>query len=160
MKFDVTEISSLIKEEVKRYKTQVDVAQVGSVLEVGDGIAQVYGLDNAMAGEMLEFEGGVVWMRIRSGRSSMVTTPKSKKVLRFAEPEKCFLCRWVRDCSVAWSMGCVSQSMAKAPFKAILAVLLNTRRRVSRTANRSKNPSLRASRALTQWSRLAVASAN
>ncbi|MHC5179359.1 MAG: F0F1 ATP synthase subunit alpha, partial [Planctomycetota bacterium] len=60
MKFDVTEISSLIKEEVKRYKTQVDVAQVGSVLEVGDGIAQVYGLDNAMAGEMLEFEGGVV----------------------------------------------------------------------------------------------------
>jgi len=60
MKFDVTEISSLIKEEVKRYKTQVDVAQVGSVLEVGDGIARVYGLDNAMANEMLEFEGGVV----------------------------------------------------------------------------------------------------
>ena len=60
MKFDVSEISSLIKEEVKRYKTQVDVAQVGSVLEVGDGIARVYGLDNAMANEMLEFEGGVI----------------------------------------------------------------------------------------------------
>ena len=60
MKFDVGEISSLIKEEVRRYKTQVDVAQVGTVLEVGDGIARVYGLDNAMAGEMLEFEGGVV----------------------------------------------------------------------------------------------------
>ncbi|RKY13550.1 MAG: F0F1 ATP synthase subunit alpha [Planctomycetota bacterium] len=56
----MSEISSLIKEEVRRYKTQVDVAQVGSVLEVGDGIARVYGLDNAMAGEMLEFEGGVV----------------------------------------------------------------------------------------------------
>ena len=60
MNFDVKEISSLIKEEVKRYKTQVDVAKVGTVLEVGDGIARVYGLDNAMAGEMLEFEGGVV----------------------------------------------------------------------------------------------------
>jgi F-type H+-transporting ATPase subunit alpha len=60
MKFDVNEISSLIKEEVRRYKTQVDVAKVGTVLEVGDGIARVYGLDNAMAGEMLEFDGGVV----------------------------------------------------------------------------------------------------
>ena len=60
MKFDVSEISSLIKEEVKRYKQQVDVAQVGSVLEVGDGIARVYGLDEAMADEMLEFEGGVI----------------------------------------------------------------------------------------------------
>ncbi len=60
MKFDVNEISSLIKEEVKRYKTQVDVAKVGTVLEVGDGIARVYGLDDAMAGEMLEFDGGVV----------------------------------------------------------------------------------------------------
>ncbi|MCE5186457.1 MAG: F0F1 ATP synthase subunit alpha [Planctomycetaceae bacterium] len=59
MKFDVSEISSLIKEEVRRYKTQVDVAQVGTVLEVGDGIARIYGLDSAMAGEMLEFEGGV-----------------------------------------------------------------------------------------------------
>ena len=60
MKFDVNEISSLIKEEVKRYKMQVDVAKVGTVLEVGDGIARVYGLDDAMAGEMLEFDGGVV----------------------------------------------------------------------------------------------------
>jgi F-type H+-transporting ATPase subunit alpha len=60
MKFDVKEISSLIKEEVRRYKTQVDVAKVGTVLEVGDGIARVYGLDDAMAGEMLEFDGGVV----------------------------------------------------------------------------------------------------
>jgi F-type H+-transporting ATPase subunit alpha len=59
MKFDVSEISSLIKEEVRRYKTQVDVAQIGTVLEVGDGIARIYGLDSAMAGEMLEFEGGV-----------------------------------------------------------------------------------------------------
>ena len=60
MQFDVKEISSLIKEEVKRYKVEADVAQVGTVLEVGDGIARIYGLDNVMANEMLEFEGGVV----------------------------------------------------------------------------------------------------
>lgn len=60
MRFDVKEISSLIKDEVRRYKAEADVAQVGTVLEVGDGIARVYGLDTAMAGEMLEFDDGVV----------------------------------------------------------------------------------------------------
>jgi F-type H+-transporting ATPase subunit alpha len=60
MKFDVDEISSLIKAEIDRYRGRVDVARVGRVLEVGDGIARIYGLDNAMVGEMLEFEGGPV----------------------------------------------------------------------------------------------------
>jgi len=60
MDFDVNEISSLIKQEIGRYKSQVDVARVGKVLEVGDGIARIYGLDTAMAGEMLEFESGVI----------------------------------------------------------------------------------------------------
>jgi len=60
MKFDVSEISSLIKQEVLRYQTQLEVSQVGTVLEVGDGIARIYGLDNAMVGEMLEFEGDIV----------------------------------------------------------------------------------------------------
>lgn len=60
MKFDVNEISSLIKQEIGRYRSQVDVARVGRVLEVADGIARIYGLDSAMAGEMLEFEGGVM----------------------------------------------------------------------------------------------------
>ena len=60
MKFDVSEISSLIKDEIQRYKSVVDVAHVGKVLEVGDGIAKIVGLDNAMSGEMLEFDGGVI----------------------------------------------------------------------------------------------------
>ena len=60
MNFDVNEISSLIKHEIGRYKSEVDVARVGKVLEVGDGIARIYGLDTAMAGEMLEFESGVI----------------------------------------------------------------------------------------------------
>ncbi|MEN6307747.1 MAG: F0F1 ATP synthase subunit alpha [Anaerohalosphaeraceae bacterium] len=60
MKFDVSEISSLIKQEVLRFQTQLEVSQVGTVLEVGDGIARIYGLENAMIGEMLEFEGGII----------------------------------------------------------------------------------------------------
>jgi F-type H+-transporting ATPase subunit alpha len=60
MKFNVSEISGLIKQEVLRYQSQLEVSQVGTVLEVGDGIARLYGLENAMVGEMLEFEGGVI----------------------------------------------------------------------------------------------------
>ncbi|MBN1457569.1 MAG: F0F1 ATP synthase subunit alpha [Sedimentisphaerales bacterium] len=60
MEFDINEISSLIKQEIKKYKASVDIAHVGKVLEVGDGIARIYGLDTAMAGEMLEFENGVI----------------------------------------------------------------------------------------------------
>ncbi len=60
MKFEISEVSHLIKEEIKRYRSEIDVAMVGRVLEVGDGIARICGLDNAMAGEMLEFEDGVI----------------------------------------------------------------------------------------------------
>ena len=60
MKLDMTEISTLIKEEIRRYRNKIEVSQVGTVLEVGDGIARIYGLYSAMANEMLEFEGGVV----------------------------------------------------------------------------------------------------
>jgi F-type H+-transporting ATPase subunit alpha len=58
MKFKVDEISSVITEEIKNYQAEVDLAEVGRVLELGDGIARVYGLSNAMAGEQLEFSNG------------------------------------------------------------------------------------------------------
>ena len=58
MKFKVDEISSVITEEIKQYRSEVDIAEVGQVLEVGDGIARIYGLGNAMAGERLEFSNG------------------------------------------------------------------------------------------------------
>ena len=56
MKIETSEIVNVIKQEVERYATQLDVSQVGQVIEVGDGIARIYGLSNAMAGEMLEFQ--------------------------------------------------------------------------------------------------------
>src|SRR5262245_24057760 len=58
MKFKVDEISSVIKEEIAQYRSQIDVAETGRVLEIGDGIAQIYGLSNVMAGELIEFENG------------------------------------------------------------------------------------------------------
>ena len=58
MKFKVDEISSVITEEIRNYRSQVDLAEVGRVLEVGDGIARVYGLSNVVAGEQLEFANG------------------------------------------------------------------------------------------------------
>ncbi len=58
MKFKVDEISSVITEEIQQYRSEVDVAEVGTVLEVGDGIARVYGLANAMADERVVFADG------------------------------------------------------------------------------------------------------
>jgi F-type H+/Na+-transporting ATPase subunit alpha len=58
MKIKTEEIKSIIKKEIEGYKSTLDVSEVGTVIQVGDGIARVYGLDNAMAGEMLEFQNG------------------------------------------------------------------------------------------------------
>jgi F-type H+-transporting ATPase subunit alpha len=60
MKFKVDEISSVLREEIKQYQSTIDVAEVGRVLEVGDGIARAYGLSNAMASEMVEFSNGQI----------------------------------------------------------------------------------------------------
>ena len=59
MKFKADEIASVLQQEIETYQSQIDVRDVGRVLEVGDGIARVYGLSGAMAGELVEFENGV-----------------------------------------------------------------------------------------------------
>jgi len=59
MKFKADEIASVIQQEIEHYESQIDVREVGRVLEVGDGIARVYGLSGVMAGEMVEFPGGI-----------------------------------------------------------------------------------------------------
>ena len=56
------EISAILKEQIERYQSEVEVSNVGSVIYVGDGIARVYGLQGAMAGELLEFTGGTFGM--------------------------------------------------------------------------------------------------
>lgn len=56
------EISSLIKERIANYKAEIEVVDVGTVIQIGDGIARVHGLDNAMAGELVEFQNGTMGM--------------------------------------------------------------------------------------------------
>jgi len=53
------EITDILKREIREYGREIDIAETGTVLSVGDGIARVYGLDKAMAGELVEFPGGV-----------------------------------------------------------------------------------------------------
>ena len=60
MRFNADEIASVIQQEIEQYEGQLDVREVGTVLEVGDGIARIYGLSNVMAGEMIEFPSGVM----------------------------------------------------------------------------------------------------
>ena len=52
------EISSILKQQITDYDQSVSVSNVGTVLQIGDGIARIYGLDQVMAGELLEFEDG------------------------------------------------------------------------------------------------------
>lgn len=56
------EISSLIKERIANYKAEIEVVDVGTVIQIGDGIARVHGLEKAMQGELLEFQNGVMGM--------------------------------------------------------------------------------------------------
>ncbi len=58
------EISEIIKEQIKNYKNELEVSNYGTVIQVGDGIARVYGLDNCMAGELLEFPGEIYGMAL------------------------------------------------------------------------------------------------
>ena len=64
MKFKADEITSVIQQEIEQYRSQLEVSEVGRVLEVGDGIARVYGLSGAMAGEMVEFDSGLRGMAL------------------------------------------------------------------------------------------------
>jgi F-type H+-transporting ATPase subunit alpha len=59
MRFKADEIASVIQQEIERFESRIDVREVGQVIEVGDGIARVYGLSGVMSGEMVEFPGGV-----------------------------------------------------------------------------------------------------
>ncbi|NRA30350.1 MAG: F0F1 ATP synthase subunit alpha [Parvularculaceae bacterium] len=64
MELNASEISSILKSQIKDFGKDAEVSEIGQVLSVGDGIARIYGLDNVRAGEMVEFEGGVKGMAL------------------------------------------------------------------------------------------------
>ena len=65
------EISSIIKEQIKRYENKIELQDIGTVVQVGDGIARVHGLDKCMAGELLEFPGQVYAMALNLEEDSV-----------------------------------------------------------------------------------------
>ncbi|MCM3174114.1 MULTISPECIES: F0F1 ATP synthase subunit alpha [Paenibacillus] len=65
------EISTLIKSQIEQYKTDIDVVEVGTVIEVGDGIARVYGLENVMSNELVEFPSGVMGLAMNVEESNV-----------------------------------------------------------------------------------------
>jgi F-type H+/Na+-transporting ATPase subunit alpha len=71
MKFRADEIASVIQAEIENYQSRIDVREVGRVLEVGDGIARVYGLSGVMAGEMVEFPGGTTGLAFNLEENSV-----------------------------------------------------------------------------------------
>ncbi len=71
MEIRAAEISEIIKKQIADFDTEADVAEVGQVLSVGDGIARVYGLDKVQAGEMVEFPGGIMGMALNLERDNV-----------------------------------------------------------------------------------------
>lgn len=71
MKFKADEIASVIQKEIEQFESRVDVREVGRVIEVGDGIAQVYGLSGVMSGEMLEFPNDVIGLAFNLEETSV-----------------------------------------------------------------------------------------
>ena len=71
MRIKPEEISKVIRSEIENYKSSLDISNTGTVLEVGDGIARIYGLSDAMAGELLEFENGTIGMALNLEESNI-----------------------------------------------------------------------------------------
>ena len=71
MEIRAAEISSILKEQIKNFGKEAEVSEIGQVLSVGDGIARVYGLSGVMAGEMVEFPGGVIGLAFNLEETSV-----------------------------------------------------------------------------------------
>jgi len=71
MKFRADEIASVIQQEIEQYESQIDVREVGKVLEIGDGIARVWGLSGVMSGEMVTFPSGVTGLAFNLEENSV-----------------------------------------------------------------------------------------
>ena len=64
MRISAEEIASILEKEIVDFKKEMDVSEVGEVIQVGDGIARIYGLENVMSSELVEFPNGVFGMAL------------------------------------------------------------------------------------------------
>ena len=92
MDINPSEVTKILKEQIKKFGDKAEVTEVGQVLSVGDGIARVYGLDNVQAGEMVEFSDGSKGMALNLesenvGVVILEMIEKLKKVMLLKEQE-------------------------------------------------------------------------
>ena len=97
MSVSASEISSIIKEKIDRSDVGVDIAEVGQVLSVGDGIARVYGLNKVQSGELVEFQSGVKGMALNLEEDN-APIRKLKKVIWLNAPNKLLVFRLEKKC--------------------------------------------------------------
>jgi len=87
------EITGIIKERIANFESRLQMNEIGTVLTIGDGVARVFGLKNVLAGELVEFEGGVKGMVLNLEANNvgivvLVTTRRSKKAQRLSVQKK------------------------------------------------------------------------
>src|ERR1044071_8367678 len=98
MEIRAAEISAILKQQIAGFGSEADVAEVGQVLSVGDGIARVYGLDKVQAGEMVEFPNGMKGMALNLETDNVgvvikVKTAASARAIRSNAPARSSTCR-------------------------------------------------------------------
>ena len=96
------EISSIIKQQIEQYNQEVKAVNVGTVFQVGDGIARIYGLDKVMAGELVEFQDGTVGIALNLEAKMLVLylwvkASQFKKVHLYVQLEKSLRFQLVMD---------------------------------------------------------------
>ena len=90
MEFKVEEFANILQKNIENFKSSVELKEVGEVIKVGDGIAQVYGLDNVQAGELVEFESGVKGMalNLESDKVGIVVFGETHKIKEGSEVKR------------------------------------------------------------------------
>ena len=115
MDIRAAEISAILKEQIANFGSEAEIAEVGRVLSVGDGIARVYGLDEVQAGEMVEFEGGVKGMALNLEADNVgIVIFGDDRAIKEGDVVRLLTHRLARACLAASSTLWVTRSTARA----------------------------------------------
>ena len=118
MEIKVDEISKIIRQKIEGYEKRTDMAEVGTVLSVGDGIARIYGLERVMAGELLELPHGVMGMALNLEEDNVGAvlfgeTTRSRRATRSGAPDGSCRSRSATRSSAGSSTRSASRSTAR-----------------------------------------------
>ena len=120
MKLRPEEITSILRQRIEEFDVETNLAEVGAVLQLGDGIARVHGLENCVALEMLELDHGVVGLAFNLEEDNVgvalfgAVGARSRRATPCAAPARSPRCRSARRCSAASSTRSATRSTARA----------------------------------------------